>query len=65
MKVPDVLTVLTDTRSEVRYEVYAYRELTQTEMVFAIKTYLASVKKKPKKGTCVTIHSIIDNDTHF
>jgi hypothetical protein len=65
MNMPDVLTEATDPRSQVQYQVYAYRQLTREEMELAVRMYLSNQKKKPKKGSCVTIYSIIGEDTRF
>ncbi len=40
-------------------EVLAYRELTREELLAAVRTYLTRLGKKPKKGTLVTIISVV------
>lgn len=59
MEGPNVLSVLTDQTRNVRYEVQAYRALTEQELVFAVRYYLSHCKRKPKKGSVVRIVSII------
>jgi hypothetical protein len=59
MEMPSVQNVLNDSQRGVRYEVYAYRALTIEELVFAVRSFLAQAKRKPKRGTCVEIHTVI------
>lgn len=57
---PSVRNSLIDPNSGVTYHVMAYREITREELIFSVRTYLASKgRKKPKKGTEVTIVTII------
>ena len=65
MEMPTVRTVLIDSGKNVRYEVVAYRELSQGETVMVVRNYLANAKKKPKKDSSVVIHTIIGDDTCF
>ena len=58
VQMPNVKTRLRDTDRNILYTVYAYRELTQAEMVQAVRHYLATQKKKPKPGTEVKIITI-------
>lgn len=63
MEMPDVKTVATDEQAGVRYEVMAYRKMTDNEMIFAIRMYHSQRrKKKLKKGTLITIMSIIGHN---
>lgn len=62
METPNVLNKLTDPKSNVVYEVLAYRKLTKEELMFAVRYYLASRKKRPKKGSVIRIYSTIGHD---
>ena len=44
----------------VRFVVLAYRKLTRREVLSTIRMTLANGRKRPKKGTIVTIHTVID-----
>ncbi len=59
MDMPTVQNVLTDSEKNIRYEVYAYRALTEEELIFAVRSFLGSTKRKPKQGSCVEIHTVI------
>jgi hypothetical protein len=59
MRHPDVLNKLIDPDNGVTYEVVAYRSLTKGELLMAVRYYLASVKKRPKRGAVVRIISVI------
>jgi hypothetical protein len=56
---PNVLSVAVDGERGIRYEVQAYRTLTQEELLLAVRYYLSHSRKKPKKGSVVRIVSII------
>lgn len=62
MESPNVASRAKDARSGVEYIVMAYRALDAAELMQAIRMYLASTKKKPKRGTQVTIVTIIGHD---
>lgn len=63
MEMPKVRNVLNDERAGVRYEVLAYRRLTEGELLTAVRFFLSQRKaKRPKRGTVVTIVSIIGHD---
>lgn len=59
MQMPNVVTTVKDTTSDVTYQVKAYRQLNRQEMLQAIGMYLRQSKKKPKRGMTVTIVSLI------
>jgi hypothetical protein len=63
MELPDVKHLLIDDKNEVRYEVLAYRKLTREEVIMAVRHYKSQKKiKKPKKGTIITIVTVIGHD---
>ncbi len=60
MEQPQVSNPIRDKEKGVTYNVIAYRKLSREEVVLAIRHYHAQKKqKKPKKGTTVTILTII------
>jgi hypothetical protein len=59
MEAPNVKSVLLDRGRNVRYEVFAYRVLTEEELVMTIRLFLSSQKRKPKRNSQVEIHTII------
>lgn len=60
MELPRVSNVIRDEEKDITYDVVAYRKLSREEIVFGIRNYLAQKKsKKPKRGTKVTIVTII------
>jgi len=60
MEPPSVSNSIRDEKNGITYNVVAYRKLSREEIVLAIKHHRASKKtKKPKKGTTVTIVTII------
>lgn len=62
MQSPNVATQARDSTNNITYTVMAYRKLTPAECTTAVRTYLAQAKKKPKRGSAVTIISIIGFD---
>lgn len=62
MESPRIASRAKDSKSGVEYIVLAYRKLAAPELMQAIRMYLASTKKKPKRGTQVTIVTIIGHD---
>jgi hypothetical protein len=62
MDVPEVCNVLHDRSKNIRYELMAYRQLSQAELAQYVRHYLANTKKKPKKNSCVRIVTIIGFD---
>lgn len=60
MEQPTIVNTLNDPTRGVVYHVRAYRTLTRNELLQSVALYLRSKKNKhPKKGTVVTIISII------
>lgn len=63
MEAPSVANILKDEANGVTYRVMAYRTMTANEIMHSIALYLRQRKgKKPKRGTMVTIISIIGFD---
>jgi len=62
MDTPNIINKLIDHQDGVTYKVIAYRKLTEKELIFAVRHHLANRKGKPKKGTIVTIYSIIGHN---
>ena len=63
METPSVANELNDPGAGVKYRVMAYRALTRQELLHSVALYLRQVKgKKLKRGTVVTIISIIGFD---
>ncbi len=65
MEMPNVSTVLIDPAKNIKYEVLAYRQLNQDEMVFAIRMNLSKLKRKPKKNSHVKIITTIGHGDRF
>jgi hypothetical protein len=64
MEQPNVVNVLLDAERNVRYEILAYRKLTQAEMLDCVTSYLRQKKRKrPKPGERVVIVTIIGFDS--
>lgn len=60
MQMPSVENLIKDSANGVTYKVLAYRALTRQELLYALATYQQQAgKRKPKKGTTVTIVSVI------
>jgi len=59
VEAPSVCTSIKDAAAAVTYNVMAYRTLTRPELVKAIRIYLSQAKKKPMRGSSVTIISVI------
>lgn len=59
MELPNIRTVLMDTAKKIRYEVVAFRALTQAELVGAVRYFLSTQRKKPTRNSCVQIVTII------
>jgi len=63
MEQPTIVTTLNDPGRGVVYHVRAYRTLTRNELLQCVAMYLRSKKnKQPKKGTVVTIISLLGFD---
>jgi hypothetical protein len=50
METPSVVNVAIDQQKNIRYEVIAYRQLSQAETVQAVRMAVAMMKKKPRKN---------------
>lgn len=59
MEVPSVRSSIKDPVKEITYHVMAYRILTRSEVVQAVNYYNSTTKQKPKRGSSVTITTII------
>lgn len=59
MEMPNVCNVFRDEAKNTTYKVYAYRTLSREELVFAVRSFIGSMKGKPKKNTVYDIISII------
>ena len=63
MEMPTVVNELNDPANGVTYRVMAYRPLSKQELMQSAALYLRQKKgKKPKRGSLVTIISIIGAD---
>lgn len=59
MEVPSVRSTIKDPKKDITYYVLAYRPLTRPELVEAVRYFSAHSKKRPKRGSAITIISII------
>lgn len=59
MEMPPLQATIRDPTQGLTYEVCAYRAITRDEAVTAIRLYLASQKRKPKRGSVVRIITTI------
>lgn len=60
MQPPNISNPIKDPEADVTYNVMAYRQLSRAEVVQAVRMYMAQKKgKKPKRGTTVTIITVI------
>jgi len=62
MELPRVRNRLVDKSLGVVYDVVAYRRLARDELLAAVRAYAAGRRGRPKRGTLVTIVSIIGHD---
>ena len=62
MEAPNVLNVLTDPQKNIRYEVMAYRALSEQELLQAVRIAVSMMKKKPKKNTKYTFITVIGHN---
>ena len=62
MQLPHVRNTARDEQSDVTYHVMAYRKLSESELVHAVRYYQARNRRKPKRGSAVTIVSLIGSD---
>jgi hypothetical protein len=59
MEMPAVISEIQDKENRVKYRVLAYRKLERAELIQAVALYLRQQRKKPKRGTLVTIVTTI------
>jgi len=59
MKSPDIVTTLKDQERGITYHVVAFRALSRQELLTAVRYYLSTVKKNPKRGTVIRIITVI------
>jgi hypothetical protein len=65
MKPPDIVSTIVDQERNITYQVAAYRTLTRSELVMAVRHFWSQRKKpKVKLGGTVKIISIIGHDGH-
>ena len=64
VKPPDITTAIKDPKTNITYEIMAYRKLTQAEAMSAIREFYAATAKsnRPKSGSTVTIISTLGAD---
>ena len=62
MNMPNVSDPIEDSQAGVIYDILAYRTLTRAERVMSVRHYLSQQKREAKRGTKVTIISIIGFD---
>lgn len=55
MEAPSVRSSIKDPAKDITYHVMAYRALGRPELVQAVGYYNSNTKKKPKRGSSVTI----------
>jgi hypothetical protein len=55
-----VRIILTNTQAGVRYIVIAYRALEEWELLGTIQAWLGAQRRRPKRGTEVTIIAVLD-----
>jgi len=58
-ELPTIKTSAHDALLDVTYDVMAYRKITKAELMQAIAIYNGQRKRKPKKGSRITIVTII------
>jgi len=59
MELPSIRHVVDDPQRKIRYEVFAYRALSQEEAVAAVRNFLSLAKRKPTKNSRVEVHTLI------
>jgi hypothetical protein len=69
MKKPAILSTLLDPKNNMTYRVFAFRGLTEPEMIQTVKLYLAQPKilrrKTPEKNKTVTTNSLLGSEMDF
>lgn len=59
MDLPNIPHRIRDPERDVVYVVMAYRKLTRGEVVSQVRAHLASTRRRPKKGSTVTIMTVL------
>jgi hypothetical protein len=59
MDSPNVLNVLNEPARNIRFEVLAYRKLTEQELYSAVQTGISLMKRKPKKNSKYTFVTVL------
>jgi hypothetical protein len=69
MKKPDILSTWFDPDHNMTYRVFAFRVLTELEMIRTVKLYLAQPKvlrrKTPERNKTVTTDSLLGSEIDF
>lgn len=65
MKMPNIPHPIRDPEQDVTYVVMAYRALTRAEVVQMVRVHQSRTRKKPKKGSSITIITSIGADDRF
>lgn len=69
MKKPDILSTLYDAEHNMTYRVFAFRKLTELEMVQTVKLYLAQPRilnrSTREKNKTVTTNSLLGSELSF
>ncbi len=69
MKKPTILSIFHDAERNMTYRVFAFRALTDLEMVHAVKLYSAQPKilklKTPEKNKTVTTDSLMGSEMNL
>ena len=60
MRAPKYKTFVDDDVLGVRFIILAHRPLTKREAMMHVRLTVAASKRKPKRGTEITIHTVID-----
>lgn len=59
METPTLRRTVIDEERSVRYQIFAYRDLTEGEAVAAVRFFLSQKRRKPKKNSTIEIHTVI------
>ncbi|WP_439444483.1 hypothetical protein ABWU93_11565 [Xanthomonas translucens pv. translucens] len=59
MELPNVRHPIRDPETNVTYVVMAYRHLTQSEVVQTVRMHQRQTRKKPKRGSTITILTVL------
>ena len=61
---PNVVSTIYDPRRDVTFKFVAYRELSRQELVRNVRVFLMQNRKKLKKGTTITVMTIIGHNDY-